>query len=168
MSRYDHSKSDYVEVSERLQEFYEKFPEGSLQMEPPQLLSIGDTQVLWSRAFAYRYPGDPNPGVGTASEAFPGTTNFTRGSEIANLETSCWGRAMAALGIATKRGIASAHEVRMAKARQDVAMPHEVAEMIAAATTEDELRGLWQQCAPQPWASEASAAIKARKAALSG
>jgi len=110
--------ADYVEVAERLAEFYDKFPEGSLQMDPPQLLAIGNETVLWARAYAYRHPNDPNPGVGTCSEAFPGRTPYTKGSELMNLETSCWGRAMASLGIATKRGIATGHEIRMAKARQ--------------------------------------------------
>ncbi len=123
--------SDYVEVAERLAEFLDRYPDGSLQMDPPQLLEINGEQVLWARAYAYRTPDDPRPGIGTCSEAYPGKTTFTRGSEIANLETSAWGRAMAALGIATKKGIATGHEVRAAKSRQE--SPVEVTDPISEA-----------------------------------
>ena len=63
-----------------------------------------------------------------------------------NAETSAWGRAMAALGIATKKGIATGHEVRMAKARQETPSPDDgpdpIIDAIAAATTTEELDGL--------------------------
>ena len=61
-------------------------------------------------------------------------------------ETSAWGRAMAALGIATKKGIATGHEVRMAKARQEAPKPDDgpdpIIDAIAAATTTEELDAL--------------------------
>ena len=107
--------SDYVEVAERLQEFYAKYPDGSLQGEWQW---SDDRQWIYFKAFAYRTPDDPRPGIGHAQELVPGKTPYTRGSELMNAETSAWGRAMAALGIATKKGIATGHEVRMAKSRQ--------------------------------------------------
>ena len=62
-------------------------------------------------------------------------------------ETSAWGRAMAALGIATKKGIATGHEVRMAKARQEAPpqapeSPDPITEAIATATTTEALDAL--------------------------
>ena len=52
------------------------------------------------------------PGTGHSSLDIPGSTPYTRGSEIENAETSAWGRAIAALGFEVKRGVASAEEVR--------------------------------------------------------
>ncbi len=91
------------------------------------------------RAWAYRTPDDPRPGTGWATEQVPGKTQFTRGSEVSNLETSCWGRAMAALGIATKKGIASANEVRSARGRQGVTESDEPAPDPAPVTEGDDL-----------------------------
>ena len=100
---------DYVEVSERIQEFRDKHPEGSLQAE---IVELREDLVI-VKAYAYRTPDDPRPGVGLASEPIPGKTNFTRDSEVMNCETSAWGRALIAVGAAdAKRGIASANEVR--------------------------------------------------------
>ena len=108
----------YVDVAARIAEFYEKYPEGSLQMDPPEWVEVDGHQFLMGRAYAYRTPDDVRPGIGTAWEAVPGRTPYTKGSELMNLETSAWGRALAALGIATRQGIATAQEVEGAKSRQ--------------------------------------------------
>ena len=118
---------NYVDVATRLQEFYEKYPEGSLQPlnpeQPYQIIEIKDTTLIVYVAAAYRTPDDTKPGVGMAWEIVPGRTPFTRGSELMVCETSAWGRAMAALGIATRKGIASKQEVSSARGR--AAMPGE-------------------------------------------
>jgi hypothetical protein len=112
------SREDYIEVSERIQKFYERYPDGSLQGSWEWLDDAH--AVIVYRAEAYRTPDDVRPGVGYASEPYPGITNFTRGSEIMNAETSAWGRCLASLGIAVHRGIASAQEVRAAQRGTDV------------------------------------------------
>lgn len=112
------AREDYIEVSERIQKFYEKHPDGSLQGGWGWLTD--ERNVLVYRAEAYRDRDDTRPGVGYASEPYPGLTSFTRNSEIMNAETSAWGRALAALGIAVNRGIASAQEVRAAQRGTDV------------------------------------------------
>ena len=112
------SREDYIEVSQRLQMFYEKYPEGSIQGSWGWLDDAHNVIVYQAQAFRDR--DDPRPGVGTASEPYPGLTSFTRNSEIMNAETSAWGRALAALGIAVNRGIASAQEVRAAQRGTDV------------------------------------------------
>lgn len=99
--------SGYVDVAERVREFYARFPEGSLQSE---VIEMTDTRVT-VKAWAYRTPDDPRPAVGHSWMAIPGSTSFTRGSEIENCETSAWGRALAGLGFATKQ-IASRDEVQ--------------------------------------------------------
>ena len=99
---------DYIQVNERIIAFYAKYPDGSLQSE---IVDLNPSLVVM-RAYAYRTPDDPRPGIGYSSLEIPGRTPYTRGSEVENCETSAWGRAIAALGFEVKRGIASAEEVR--------------------------------------------------------
>lgn len=107
----------YVDVATRIAEFIAKYPDGSLQMDQPKFETLDGQTYLIGRAYAFRTPDDPCPGIGHAWEPFPGRTPYTKGSELMVLETSAWGRALAALGIATKAGIASADEVRAAQER---------------------------------------------------
>ena len=100
----------YKEVSERIQDFRKQHPEGSLQAE---IVPSPFEGFVCVKAYAYRTPDDPRPGVGLAWEPVPGKTNFTRDSELMNAETSAWGRAIIAVGASdAKHGIASANEVR--------------------------------------------------------
>lgn len=100
---------DYVTVAERIIEFREKHPEGSLQSV---ILEHTDSRVT-VKAMAFRHPEDPRPGVGHSALGIPGSTPYTKGSELENAETSAFGRAIvAALAADTKRGIASQDEVR--------------------------------------------------------
>jgi len=102
----------YVDVSERIQKFYERYPEGSLQQfSEPVLMHVGERTFVCYTAAAYRNPDDPRPGIGTAWEPVPGPTPFTKDSELMNAETSAWGRAIAALGFEVRQGIASQQEV---------------------------------------------------------
>lgn len=135
-------REDYIEVAERVQMFYDKYPNGSLQGSWCWLSDDRSTLVYTARAF--RDPADPVPGVGHASEPFPGVTNFTRGSEIMNAETSAWGRAICALGIGANRGIASANEVRAQQGRiQDLTAPPSLPTLTRGPVADD------------PWASPA-------------
>jgi len=112
---------DYIPVNERIAAFIAQYPAGSLRPlwpdEPYRVLGEGDTKWLVYGACAYRTPDDPAPGVGLAWEPVPGRTPYTRGSELMVAETSAWGRALAAIGIATNKSIASAEEVRSAQER---------------------------------------------------
>jgi hypothetical protein len=102
---------DYNEVAHRIQEFRDRHPEGSLRGDW-RMERVGDQAYLAYRAEAHRTPDDAAPGVGCAWELVPGRTNFTRGSELQNAETSAWGRAIIACGAAdAKKGIASREEV---------------------------------------------------------
>lgn len=111
------AREDYIEVAERLQTFLEKYPEGSMQGEWEYTGRDGEQWLVY-KAYAYRTPDDQRPGIGYAWEPIPGRTQFTKGSELMNGETSAWGRALAALGIAVHRGIASGTEIRNADARR--------------------------------------------------
>ncbi len=106
---------DYVDVAQRINEFYERFPNGSLKTgTAPHVLEIAGRPFIAYHAQAFRTPDDPCPSDGWAWEPVPGPTQFTKDSELMNAETAAWGRAIVALGFKTKK-IASAQEV---KARQ--------------------------------------------------
>jgi hypothetical protein len=123
----------YTTVQERIQEFYKKYPDGSLQFEFKGILD-GSPLMMWGIAFAYRTPDDERPGIGTAAELIEGKTPYTRGSELQNLETSAWGRCLAALGLGLSKGIASKQEVQAAKDRQapGPAKPKEIHPLVMA------------------------------------
>lgn len=117
----------YVDVAERIREFAAKYPDGSLQGEGYFVRGPAEDIIGYHyKAQAFRTPDDSRPGVGTAFEPIPGKTPYTKDSEVMNAETSAWGRAIVALGFATKK-IASAEEVRN---RQD-GKPTSVAEVVA-------------------------------------
>lgn len=118
----------YVDVPSRMAAFYARFPEGSFQMDPPTFVEILGKSFVWSQGRAYRTPDDPAPGIGTAWEQIPGSTPYTRGSELMNLETSIWGRCCAAV-MPIEGSIATAEEVVMAKARRGEAVEQADREM---------------------------------------
>lgn len=122
--QFDPSDSGYVDVAARIVEFRTKHPDGCLQpadlTKPYEVVTIGQDAFVLVVAAAYRSPDDPRPGIGMAYESYPGRTPYTKGSELQNAETSAWGRAIvAALAADTKRGIASAEEVRNRQAERD-------------------------------------------------
>jgi hypothetical protein len=109
--------SDYVDVKTRIELFYAKFPEGSIQFEFKGIME-GNPDFIWGIARAYRHPEDPRPFTGTCSELAQGKTAFTRGSELANLETSAIGRCIGSAGIGLGKSMATKQEVNAAQARQ--------------------------------------------------
>jgi hypothetical protein len=110
---------NYVDVAARMQEFFDKHPEGSFQTVDKQLMSTQAGEFIVYTAAAYRTPDDPRPGHGTAWEPVPGTTPYTKNSELMNAETSAWGRAIIAVGASTSKKIASANEVRNRSAERE-------------------------------------------------
>ena len=116
------SLDDYVDVAERIQDFKDAHPEGSLQTLGWELVTVRGvdpkggketerTFVVY-RAAAFRHPEDPSPGHGIAWEPWPGGTPYTKDSELMNAETAAWGRAIVALGLVANRRLASRQEVR--------------------------------------------------------
>ena len=102
---------DYIEVKDRIQLFYAKFPQGILRFSYEGILELNGETYLYGKAFAYPDREQLNHATGWAMERVP-AKGFGRGSEMQLLETSCWGRAIAALGIAVTKGIASREEVQ--------------------------------------------------------
>lgn len=113
--------ADYVTVPQRIAQFYELFGDGRLVTGEVrvELGPDGKSRVM-VQAAAYRTPDDPLPGIGWSWMELPGTTSFTRGSELENTETSAWGRAIAALGILVDRSVATSTEIKV-KERPPVA-----------------------------------------------
>jgi hypothetical protein len=102
---------DYVDVAERIREFRDKHPDGSLQRVDWGVQEVAGKAFIYYTAAAYRSPDDERPGIGTAWEPFPGPTPYTKDSELMNAETSAWGRAIIAAGAADAKRVASANEV---------------------------------------------------------
>lgn len=100
---------DYIDVAERLRAWYEAYPNARIETE---IVSHNDKQVV-VKAWAYRGEvADEKPaGTGHASMAIPGSTPYTRGSELENTETSAVGRALVMAGLPSKK-VASGDEIR--------------------------------------------------------
>jgi hypothetical protein len=160
MAFSERSLDDYVDVAQRIADFRELYPTGSLQPADPakpweqELVEGIDKQgnrfaatMIVYVAAAYRTPDDPRPGIGIAWEAFPGRTPYTLGSELMNAETSAWGRAIiAVLASDSKAGVASRQEVKARReernedgARATANQPPEVDEH-GAATEAEQMR----------------------------
>lgn len=137
MAFSERSLDDYVDVAQRIADFREQYPHGSLQPADPahpweQAIVTGTkkdgtpfaaTMIVYVAA-AYRTPDDSRPGIGVAWEAFPGRTPYTLGSELMNAETSAWGRAIiAVLASDSKRGVASRQEVAARRAEREDGLP---------------------------------------------
>lgn len=132
----------YEEVPDRLRAFYADHPNGRVaartQMAGGTYRMETDPdgqQWIVIVADAYRDAGDEHPaGTGTARDPYPGRTRFTAGSEAENVETSAWGRALAAAGYPGK-SVASAEEIQAARAAHDartLADPDAVRELLVA------------------------------------
>lgn len=104
--------SGYIDVKTRIGQFYERFPDGRLVTDRVEVWQDDDTPRIVVKALAYRTPDDPLPGVGWSWMVLPGTSNFTRGSEIENTETSAWGRAIGALNVGIGNSIATTDEIQ--------------------------------------------------------
>jgi len=103
---------DYTEVKVRIQEFYAKYPDGRIMTQRVKVITKVDPPRVMVQAAAFRSPDDDHPGIGTSWMTLPGKTPYTNGSEVENTETSAWGRAIAAVGVAVDKSIATADEIR--------------------------------------------------------
>ena len=86
--------NDYVDVAERINQFYKMHPNGRIVTDDPIIIKDLDGKAyIQVTAYAYRDINDEHPaGKDTAWELWPGKTNFTRDSEMMNCSTSATGR----------------------------------------------------------------------------
>lgn len=101
--------ADYVEVADRIRAWYEAYPNARIETE---IISISDKLVVVkAQAFRGETPDEKPAGVGHSSMNIPGSTPYTRGSELENTETSAAGRALVMAGLPSKK-VASGDEIR--------------------------------------------------------
>lgn len=101
----------YIPVSERLRRALEIWPDLRVVEQGWQTVTVGDRLALECRVAVYRTVDDPLPALGTVLEPFPGSTPFTRGSELMVGMTSALGRALGYLGVGLDAGLASRDEI---------------------------------------------------------
>ena len=112
---------NYIDVAERIAQFYDEHPDGRLICaDAPMMVNVNGQDFVIVHARAFRSLDDPLPGDGWAWEPVPGTTPFTKNSELMNAQTAAIGRAIVSVGLLASRKIASAEEVRNRKAEQEV------------------------------------------------
>ena len=111
---------EYITVSERIEKFYAKFPQGRIittVMEHSQ-----ETGFILMRAEVYREPDDALPAATGHAYELRSAGHVQAGSYVEVCETSSVGRALALLGFEVRRGVASREEViRGAKKQQATA-----------------------------------------------
>lgn len=100
---------DYVPVAERLERFYERFPDGRVITHIIEHKS--ESGFVLMRAEVYRSPDDGQPAATGHAFEVRGESYVNKTSYIENCETGSVGRALALLGFEVKRGIASREEL---------------------------------------------------------
>jgi hypothetical protein len=122
MSRQSPSRDrfeDYVPVAERLERFYERFPDGRVITHIIE--HNMETGFVLMRAEVYRNADDAQPAATGHAFEVRSEGYVQKTSYIEVCETSSVGRALALLGFEVKRGIASREEIekplRMAAGR---------------------------------------------------
>lgn len=124
MSRPNSSRDrfeDYVPVAERLERFYERYPDGRICTSIVQ--HDMETGFVLMRAEVYRTPDDAQPAATGHAFEVRGESYVNKTSYIENAETSSVGRALAMLGFEVKRGIASREELQKTARMQPTAPP---------------------------------------------
>lgn len=101
---------DYVPVAERLERFYERYPDGRITTAIVQ--HDLETGFVLMRAEVYRGPDDAQPASTGHAFEVRGDSYVNKTSYVENAETSSVGRALAMLGFEVKRGIASREELQ--------------------------------------------------------
>ena len=110
---------DYVPVAERLERFYERYPDGRITTAIVQ--HDLETGFVLMRAEVYRTPDDAQPAATGHAFEVRGDSYVNKTSYVENAETSSVGRALAMLGFEVKRGIASREELQKTARMQPAA-----------------------------------------------
>lgn len=106
---------DYVTVDERVTEFHEKYPNGSIKT---QLLSQSDGRWI-TQAIVTPDVENPNRSFTGLAYEVEGSSQINKTSALENCETSAVGRALGFLNIGLVGSIASADEVSNAVHQQE-------------------------------------------------
>ncbi|HJQ70851.1 MAG TPA: hypothetical protein VKA70_17890 [Blastocatellia bacterium] len=103
---------DYVTVAERIEKFYERYPEGRLITHIVE--HDAERGFILMRAEVYRNADDALPVATGHAYELKSEGYVQRTSYIEVCETSCVGRALAMAGFEVRRGIASREEMEKA------------------------------------------------------
>ena len=102
----------YIPVAERVEKFYERFPQGRILTQIIQ--HDVESGFVLMRAEVFRAPDDAQPAASGHAFEVRSESYVNKTSYIENCETGCVGRALALLGFEVKRGIASREEAEKA------------------------------------------------------
>ena len=120
---------NYVDVPARLRLALADHPQLRVQELPAELVDWPGGPVLLCTVKVWRDLEDTHPAIATCTEAIPGRTPYTKGSELMNGMTSALGRALGYMGSGIAHSIASTHEVVAAQHRQQPTDATEAPEM---------------------------------------
>lgn len=113
---------DYVTVAERIEKFYERFPEGRIVTHIVE--HDAERGFILMRAEIYRHPDDAQPSASGHAYEYRDAGYVQKTSYIEVGETSAVGRALALCGFEVKRGIASREEMeKQTRMAQPVRQP---------------------------------------------
>jgi len=111
---------EYITVSERIEKFYAKFPQG--RIITTIIEHSAETGFILMRAEVYREPDDALPAATGHAYELKSAGHVQAGSYVEVCETSATGRALALLGFEVRRSVASREEmIRGAKKQQAAA-----------------------------------------------
>lgn len=110
---------EYVTVHERIEKFYEKYPQG--RITTTILEHSAETGFVLMKAEVFRDADDVLPAASGHAYELRSSGHVQQGSYVEVCETSSVGRALALLGFEVKRGIASREEMEKASRRQTAA-----------------------------------------------
>lgn len=123
---------DYVTVAERIEKFYERYPEGRIVTTIVE--HDAERGFILMRAEVYRHPDDAAPSASGHAYEYRDAGYVQKTSYIEVGETSAVGRALALCGFEVKRGIASREEMEKAsRMAQSVRPPERDKAPVAAA-----------------------------------
>lgn len=103
---------DYVTVAERIEKFYDRYPEGRIITHIVE--HDAERGFILMRAEVYRSPDDAQPSATGHAYEYRDAGFVQKNSYIETGETSAVGRALAFLNFETKRGIATREEIEKA------------------------------------------------------
>jgi hypothetical protein len=103
---------DYVTVAERVEKFYDRYPEGRIITHIVE--HDAERGFILMRAEVYRSPDDAHPSATGHAYEYRDAGYVQKNSYIETGETSAVGRALAFLNFETKRGIATREEIEKA------------------------------------------------------
>jgi hypothetical protein len=135
-----------VPVAERLERFYERYPEGRITTSIVQ--HDLETGFVLMRAEVYRGPDDAQPASTGHAFEVRNESYVNKTSYVENAETSSVGRALAMLGFEVKRGIASREELQKTARMQPEQRPAPPAERPPTAAAAGGARQPRAQAAP--------------------